>query len=320
MAVLFKYRFFALSLILPIFFVVQSVSAQVEPVVVSEDVSVESSPDVSDLDTSSADQGVIFDDSNDTAEVISGPSVSAVLDEAEASGNESSFFDADDLMPQGEMAKSGPKKIDPVARPASRFVTVQQNAKVDSREAQIVSAERAMDLGRFDAALHLFDILYEENKRDARVVMGRAVALQKLERFDEAMGMYEVLEGLDPKNVDIKVNMLGLLGTRYPSIALRRLLQLYETNKSHVGLTAQLAIAYANTGDAQSALRYLGAASAIDPQNASHLYNMAIITDRAGHKKEAVKYYEQALELDTIYGGGRTIPREAVYERLAHIR
>ena len=177
-----------------------------------------------------------------------------------------------------------------------------------------------MNLGRYDSALHLFDVLYEQNKQDARIAMGRAVTLQKLGRFDEAMDMYEILAGLEPKNIEIQVNMLGLLGTRYPAIALRRLVNLYEKNKSHVGLTAQLAISYAKTGDIPSALRYLGAAASIEPQNANHIYNMAIISDHAGRTKEAVQYYEQALEIDTIYGAGRTIPRDSVYERLAHIR
>ena len=47
---------------------------------------------------------------------------------------------------------------------------------------------------------------------------------------------------------------------------------------------------------------------------------MAVIADRAGRTDEAIKYYEKALEVDTIHAGGRTIPRESVYERLARIR
>ncbi len=114
--------------------------------------------------------------------------------------------------------------------------------------------------------------------------------------------------------------MLGLLGTRYPAVALRRLIDLYGANQSHVGLTAQLAVAYAKSGDMNSALRYLGVAASMDPQNANHIYNMAIIADRSDQTKKAVQYYEQALEVDTVYGGGRSIPRDAVYQRLARIR
>ncbi|MFP4097214.1 MAG: tetratricopeptide repeat protein [Alphaproteobacteria bacterium] len=230
------------------------------------------------------------------------------------------FFDSENIVPQGEMTRQGPNAVNPVTQPASRFVIVRKNHKPDEKQARLVSAERAMALGRYDSALELFDILYERNKKDARVVMGRAVVLQKLGRFDEAMNMYEQLAKLEPDDVDIKVNMLGLLSTRFPSVALRRLLDLRENNKGHVGLTAQIAVCYAALGDVESALKYLGTAASMEPRNANHMFNMAVIADRGGNKKQAISYYEQALEVDSVHGGGRTIPREVVYERLAQIR
>lgn len=233
---------------------------------------------------------------------------------------EDEFFDANDLVPQGEMARTGPVKVNPSVQPASKLIIVKKNHKADSRTAQLVSAERAMKLGRYDSALELFDILYEKNRRDPRVLMGRAVVLQNLGRFDEAMGMYEKLSKIEPHNIEVKVNMLGLLSTRYPSVALRRLIDLHARNKSHVGLTAQIAISYANVGDMESAIKYLGVAASMEPENANHLFNMAVMADRSGDEKTAVSYYEKALEVDTIYGAGRTIPRETVYERLAQIR
>ncbi len=230
------------------------------------------------------------------------------------------FFDANQLVPQGEMAKKGPNAVDPSSQPASKLIIVKQNYKADSREAQIISAERALNLGRYDSALQLFDALYEGNKKDSRVVMGRAVSLQHLGRFDEAMQMYEVVSELEPKNVDVKVNMLGLLATRYPAVALRRMLDLYAGNRGNANLVAQIAVAYAQSGDTNSALQFLGVAASMEPRNANHLFNYAVIADRAGDKKKAVEYYERSLEVDTIHGGGRSIPRDAVYDRLTQIR
>lgn len=230
------------------------------------------------------------------------------------------FFDAGDLVPQGEMAKEGPVNVNPVTQPASKYVIVTKNHDANTKVAQIISAERALVLGRYDSAFQMFDNLYKKNKNDSRVLMGRAVSLQRLGRFDEAMGMYESLEKIDPDNLEAKVNMLGLLGTRYPSIALRRLLNLHKDNQSHVGITAQIAIVASQTGDAKMALQYLGIAASMEPQNANHIFNMAIISDRSGQIKQAISYYEKALEVDTIYGAGRTIPRDSVYERLAQIR
>ncbi len=239
---------------------------------------------------------------------------------AEDEEDSDDFFDANDLVPQGEMGRKGPINVDPVTQPASRFIIVRKNSGADTRSARLVSAERAMSLGRFDSALLMFEELYEVNKKDPRVLMGRAVSLQKVGRFDEAMQTYDALSKVEPDNIDVKVNMLGLLATRYPSIALRRLLDLREANKSSVALTAQIAVTYAKTGDARSALRYLGIAASMDSKNANHVFNMAVIADGAGDEEKAVSYYEKALELDSVYGAGRSIPRDVVYERLAQIR
>ncbi len=256
-----------------------------------------------------------YDEAQKQSEIID----SEVQKQSDAIDNEA-FFDAEDMVPGGEMARRGPNKINPKVQPASKLVYVSKNYEPDTTEAHLVGAERAMQLGRYDSSLDLFDNLYAKNKKDARVLMGRAVVLQKLGRFDEAMAMYEELSKVEPDNIDIKVNMLGLLSTRFPSIALRRLLDLREGNMGHVGLASQIAVCYAALGDTKEALRYVGAAASMEPTNASHLYNMAIVADRAGDKKQAVSYYEKALEVDSIYGGGHSIPRDSVYERLARIR
>ncbi len=47
---------------------------------------------------------------------------------------------------------------------------------------------------------------------------------------------------------------------------------------------------------------------------------MAVVADTAGSKKEAIQFYEQALEIDTLYGKGDAIPRSQIFERLAGLR
>lgn len=230
------------------------------------------------------------------------------------------FFDATSIVPQGEMGKKGPIKVNPRTQPASKLVTVTKDYEEDTKTARIVSAERAMSLGMYDSALTMFEALAADHPREPRVLMGQAVSLQKLGRFDEAMQIYGRLADMDKNNVEIKINMLGLMATRYPAVALRQLLDLHADHPHNVGVTAQVAMAYAQSGDVSSAMRYFGMAASMEPNNASHIYNMAIISDRAGDSKNALKYYEQALEIDATHGMGRSIPRDAIYERLARLR
>lgn len=238
----------------------------------------------------------------------------------EAITDEDIFYDAQSLVPEGELARKSHRALDPRTEPASRMILVRQNASGNSRQARLVSAERALKLGRESSALEIYNELYSKNKRDKQVLMGRAVALQKLGLIEEAIFAYEELLDLEPGHVEARANMLGLMASKYPAVALRQLKDLRANNPDNVALVAQLGIAEAQLGNLDSAIRYIGVAASMEPNNASHLYNMAIMADQAGAKKDAIRYYEQALQVDSIYGGGRSIPREAVYSRLAKLR
>ena len=106
----------------------------------------------------------------------------------------------------------------------------------------------------------------------------------------------------------------------YPQVALRRLLDLQKRHPGHAGITAQIGVLQADMGYTEDALKYLGMASSMEPNNAQHVFNMAIISDRSGNVKEAINQYEKALQVDAVYGKGRTIPRETIYDRLAALR
>lgn len=225
------------------------------------------------------------------------------------------------LPPVGNQnATAGLRAIDPVTEPASQYVVVNKDRGASDYESMLVAAKRALKLKRYDSALEMYDSLYAKNKRDPRVLMGLAVAQQNSGMTEAALQTYDDLLALDKNNADAMLNMLGLLKKQYPAVALRRLLELHQDYPRNAMIAAQLGVTYADQGDYDQAFRYLGIASSIEPDNAQHLFNIAIIADRAGKRTEAVKYYEKALEADAVYGGGRTIPRETIYDRLSVLR
>lgn len=235
--------------------------------------------------------------------------------------DENLFFDAEQLVPESEIAKKGaPSKVNPALSPGSSLVISTKDAGAGSQQAQLVAAQRAAMLGRFESALEIYNNLYAKNKRDPNILFGRATTLQSLNRDEEAIAAYEELLDLRPRNLEAQINMNGLIGKRYPAVALRALNDLYAQNPNSTPLLSQIAIMEAQLGHYEDAIRYLGMAASMDPQNAGHLFNMAVIADRAGDTKGAIKYYEEALETDTLYGSNRSIPRESVYERLAELR
>jgi Flp pilus assembly protein TadD len=230
------------------------------------------------------------------------------------------FFDSEALVPEGEMKTGVPREVNPAVEPGSKLIVVTRDSEPNSMQARLVSAQRAMILGRYDSALRLYNELYQKNKKDPNVLLGRAIALQKIGNTDSAIQAYQELLDVRPGNVDAELNMLGLMGQQYPAVALQRLLDLRDRHPDNAGILAQIAFVQGKLGQYQDAIQSLGMAAAIDNKNAGHLYNMAVLADRMGDKSKAIQYYQDALETDTIYAGSGSIPREAVYERLAQIR
>lgn len=239
---------------------------------------------------------------------------------ADQTPDENLFFDADTLVPTGELGANAPRKVNPALQPASKLIVVKKDYNGSSRQAELVSAERAVALGRYDSALEIYNQMYAKNTRDPNIVMGRAIALQHLGQYDEAIAAYEEVLDLRPDNAQAEINMLGLMGQKYPAVALQRLNDLRDREPRNVAIVGQMAVLQANMGQYDEAMKYLGMAASLEPNNANHVYNMAVVADLAGKKDSAVQFYEQALEVDSIYGGNRSIPRDAVFERLARLR
>ncbi|MBE2192436.1 MAG: tetratricopeptide repeat protein [Alphaproteobacteria bacterium] len=194
------------------------------------------------------------------------------------------------------------------------------NIQMTSLDERIVAAGRALKLGRYDAAKELYDELYALNPRDARVLMGRAILFQKLGESDRAISTYEEVLAISPDNAEAIVNLAGLVRKEHPAVALNKLLDLRQKYPGNAAIAAQLGVAYADSGNVEDAFRYLDLASTMEPNNAQHYFNMAIVAERARDLAKAIKFYEKSLEVDAIHGGGASVPREVIYDRLTRLR
>ena len=231
------------------------------------------------------------------------------------------YYDSDYIVPSAALAgNAGPREVDPKYEPGSRFVVVRKGAGPESTQAQLVAAQRALSLGRHTSALELYEQLYRKEPKNRQVLMGLAVAQQHSGFTESAIATYEELLRIDPKNTDATVNMLGLVKAQYPSVAYRKLKDLWNDNSQNPGIAAQLGLTSASIGNMDDAFRYLGIAASLEPNNPLHFYNMAVVSDQAGAYKDALELYEKALEVDITFGNGRAIPREQIYDRLARLR
>ncbi|MES2729843.1 MAG: tetratricopeptide repeat protein [Pseudomonadota bacterium] len=187
-------------------------------------------------------------------------------------------------------------------------------------ERNILMAERALAIGRFEMAADLYTEVLQKNASDVRALIGRAIASQNQGNASAAIEDYEAALRLKPDNTVALINLLGLVRTEQPQMALTRLDALALKYPSNAGIVAQQALIMSDMGNVTQAGQLLDHAIALEPENPMHYYNRAIIAERSGDGRMAIEMYERSLEVDAIHTGGRKISRETVYGRLSQLR
>lgn len=202
-----------------------------------------------------------------------------------------------------------------------KYLVVRKNHDAEDVDSRLTAARTALAQNSNSGALQLFNELYKDFPRDRRVLMGRAVSLQKLGQNGQALAAYEEVLSAEPQNLEALTNMLGLLKIQDPALAVQKLGELQQAYPYNADIAAQLAIAHGSQGSYEEALRYLDTADALKPGNANIMYNRAVLYDKMGRKTQAVELYRQLLQIATQGGShAQQIPVEAIQRRLSTIR
>lgn len=224
-------------------------------------------------------------------------------------------------MPNAMPALPAGQAQDAIVRPLPKqYLIVKKNHDAEDIDSRLTSARQALVQHRNSAALELFNELYKDYPRDRRVLMGRAVALQKLNDYGGALAAYEEVLGVEPQNLEALTNMLGLLKAQDPALAVQKLGELQEAYPYNADIAAQLAVAHAGQGSYQEAQRYLDLADALKPGSASVMYNRAVLYDKMGRRTEAADLYRRIVRMSTEGKLDQSLPIEAIKNRLATMR
>ncbi len=227
---------------------------------------------------------------------------------------------------KSQTVKGGKKVTEILAKKANirplpnKYVVVQKEKNEDDFDARLTGARSALAQNRYVASLELFSDLFEAYPQDVRVLMGRAVSLQKLSRNTEALNTYEEVLNVDPKNIEALTNMLGILGAQEKEIALKHLLQLKDMHPYNADIMAQLGMIYGVTGDYKNAVKYLDMADVLNPDNVNIMFNKAVALDKMGKKDDAVDLYRKLVYMASYGDNSSTIPVEQIKKRLGGIR
>jgi tetratricopeptide (TPR) repeat protein len=197
------------------------------------------------------------------------------------------------------------------------WLTVRKERASDDVDTHLTVAREALAQNNNTAALQLFTALKEKYPKDKRILMGRAVALQKLNQDDAALSAYEAVLNNDPKNLEALTNMLGLLKKKDPKLAVAKLEQLRDAYPYNADITAQLGVACGAAGQYEDALRYLNMADALNPGSAYIVYNKAVLYDRMGQSHQAGDLYREVIRMASDGDLTEALPLDAIKRRLA---
>jgi len=178
---------------------------------------------------------------------------------------------------------------------------VQVRQVADSARSNASAGYDALVRGSYDTALGFYEAVLKEEPNSVLAMLGRATALQKLGRGQEAQTAYDQVLKLDPSNREALTNLTSIVAERSPQDAITRLLELERAYPSFSPVKAQLGLTYAKTGSMQQALDYLGRAVALAPETMMYQYNLALVLDHLGRKEQAIASYERVLA--SIVGG-----------------
>ena len=254
--------------------------------------------------------------------IVQSAEILKTLDDTSASGVDN----GDEVKDTAAESAKGKKVTDILAESANirplpdSYVVINKRTDMDSIDARLKGARSALAQGRYGTALELFNDLYISYSDDSRVLMGRAVAMQRLKQNSAALAAYEEVLSVDPKNLSALTNMLGILRTQDKDSALSNLIQLRNVYPYNPDITAQLGMVYGAVGDYKNSIKYLDMADALKPGNSGVLYNRAVAYDRMGKSRKAAELYIKLINLamDSEMDGG--LPIESIKRRLASIR
>lgn len=248
----------------------------------------------------------------------------AILDQVTQPGTASRPFDPSAPTPSQTNAIKEVDKLlqqEAIIRPLPpAWLQVSKNRDAGDMDSRLTAARSALAQNRNSAALQLFTELSDKYPKDNRVLMGRAVALQKMGQNDEALGAYQAVLVANPKNLEALTNMLGLLKSRDPQLAVAKLTELHDTYPYQADITAQLGVALGQAGEYEQALRYLDMAEAMDPGSAYILYNKAVLHDKMGHVSQAGDLYRQLIRMAADGSLDENLPLDQIKRRLSVLR
>lgn len=182
----------------------------------------------------------------------------------------------------------------------------------------LTHAYEAQMSGQYELARMFYQTVLDQSSTNETAQFGLATIYHKTGKIPQAQSLYSTILNKNPRHQGALANLLSLIGDESPENALEELRRLEAVNPTFSPLPAQIAMIYAKQKKWDQAIVYLSKALTLSPENILYRYNMAVISDRAGYREQAMLQYQQLLKQG--YAGTQLpISLRQLHERVAYL-
>lgn len=147
-------------------------------------------------------------------------------------------------------------------------------------------------------ALREFENCLKPNPDESRALFGKAVALQMLERHDEALEIYRAILPQHANNIELLVNLIALAVARQDEVKVRdyseRLLRVRPQARPALESLATLALARA---DYKTAAQHCANLVKVAADSWEAWYNLGFVYQKTARPDKAIEAYREAIRL-----------------------
>lgn len=215
-------------------------------------------------------------------------------------------------------AQTAPVSPAPVQPPAANAAPPPTDARVQLVKSSVAEHVRQgwnqLQMGNWPVAEQHYRQALKEHEDEPDAALGLAVALHRQKKSDEAWTAYQRALHLWPDNPMAQTGMLAILTETDAHTALSRLQEWIGARPRDAAAHAALAQLWAKQGEWSQALPLFQKAMRLEPQQGTHLFNVAVAYDQLRRYPEAVAHYRMALQ-----GGFSGLPQSVIEQRLMQL-
>lgn len=189
----------------------------------------------------------------------------------------------------------------PPAQPDNKIVAGDKGLEISIRERDTTdseylrSAQDALKAGQMESAVAYYKKVLSRDEGNEKAKFGLATTYHHSGQLDQARDMYIDLITMSNDNWPALNNFFILASEEAPDDAIRQLKRLQESNPEFAGIPAQIGMIYIKQNNLEEAVKNLGKAVSLDPENLRYQYDLATLLDIMGYKEMAGKLYQSLL-------------------------